>query len=556
MPSYSDTHQVLRDHCNYRTTGDEDDEVVREMAFKPRPDFENSEMYSPTDHSKDTQPVANGLSNGSVKTQLSILVNNVNKKLNPIEEEAPSPASPKNGNTAILLAAKDGTHVNGVRELKRRSLLLLDGDLASESTDEGRNDEKNIATPENQDATDGPLETSKTKNPMRNHASIHISSPSRQSNHVEPMNNSEHIFNDGSMNHVHEVQVDIPLTPSIGSSASTISDDIPSLSSNSSRTSPVSISSAMLLTKRTSKDVLVNGDNSPTSNSEVSTQNFSNDESIEEDHICAINSDTIRTESPTEKMESNGTEAGDANRLEISTTTIINDNNHQSDNSPPAVKVNGDIKTSPFNQKRHRSSGFLSYNGDHQDIHIPECIILDDITSLVGQKTEDDKSNGNFNEQITSRTDACDNALKTFYSLKTKLDSLKHSNDFVRSKNEILRSKKQIMVQKIDVLVECNERIKDLTTPDEKSVVEAILNTKSSLSHLTEICTLLYNGQYSMKHFTSELVESIDKHIDVLITTDAWNTTPVSDLTIEIHKDKCELVHDSLQSLRKIVNKL
>ena len=59
-----------------------------------------------------------------------------------------------------------------------------------------------------------------------------------------------------------------------------------------------------------------------------------------------------------------------------------------------------------------------------------------------------------------------------------------------------------------------------------------------------------------MKHFTSELIESIDKHIDVLITTDAWNTTPVSDLTIELHKDTCELVSNSLESLRKIINKL
>ena len=551
MPSYSDTHRVLLDDFSYRINGNGDDDTIREMAFKPRPDFEDSELYSLTDHSHDTQPIAAGLSNGSAKTQLSALVNNVNKNLKSIEEETPSPTSPNKSNSGILLSRKDRSRVNGVRELKRRSLLSLDGDLASESTDEERNDATNIERPENQDAKDGP--DNPVTSPVRNRTSIHISSPSHnKSNHVEPMNNSEHLFNDGNTrSHVHEVKVDIPLTPSIRSSASNTS--ISSLSSSySPGTSPVTMSSAILISKRTSKDVvLVNGNSSPAPNGEASIQNSFNDESIEDEHTSAIKTtDTIRTEIPTGEMESNRTETSDVDKLEVSNTAISNDSNLKNGSTPVAVKANGDIRISPVKQKPRRSTGFLSYNGDRQ------CIILDETPSIADHAIEDKKSHSNFNEQITSRTDACDHALKTFYSLKTRLETLKHSNRSVRSNNEILRSKKQQMIQEIDVLQKCNEQIKDLTASEERNVVKAVLRTKSSLSQLTESCTLVYNAQYSMKHFTSQLVDLIDKHIDVLITTDAWNTTPVSDLTAEIHKDKCQLVHDSLESLRKIVSKL
>ena len=647
VPSYSDTHQVLLDDCSYRRNGNENDEDVRKIAFRQRPDFENSELYSLADNSKNTQPPTR-LSNGSVKTHLSILVNN-NQDLNSIEEEALSVTSPKSG---ILLSPEKGTYMNGVRELKRKSFMRLSDDLTSESTDEERTDDvKTASLDKEQDTKNGSdsLMTNTTKSPVRNHSSIHVSSPSHNSEHVEPMDNSGDLYNGDIMGHVHEVQVDIPLTPSLPSSVSNTSDDISSLSSNSSRTSPLTISSALLLKHQTSKEVvLVNGDSSPTTDEDASMENSSEEKNNEEVHACDTktndttsdpeasmensseekkneevhacdtktngtttdpeasmeksseekNSEEVHdcdtktndtttdadasmensseeknneevhdcdtktnniigSESPAEEIQTNGTDACDGNTLGISNTAVTKDNSLQNGSSPSEVQVNGDIKTLPFKQRRRRSSGYIAYNGGiRQDLHVPECIIHDDITLTIDQATEDNKSNGSSQEQSTSRSDACDHALKTFYSLKTKLNTLKHSIRPVRTNNEIVRSRKQSMIEIIGVLEECNEQIKDLTTADEKDVVKAILRTRSSLSQLTESCTLAYNAQYSMKHFTSDLIESIDKHIDVLITTDAWNTTPVSDLTRELHKDKCELVHDSLESLRKSINKL
>ncbi|CAB4004341.1 FERM and PDZ domain-containing 4, partial [Paramuricea clavata] len=617
VPSYSDIHQVLLDDCSYRRNGNENDEDVRQIAFRQRPDFENSELYSLADHSKNTQPPTR-LSNGSVKTHLSILVNN-NQSLNSIEEEALSLTSPKSG---ILLSPEKRTYMNGVREPKRKSFMLLSDDLTSESTDEERTDDvKTASLDKEQDTKNGSdsLMTNATKSPVRNHSSIHVSSPSHNSEHVEPMDNSGDLYNGDIMGHVHEVQVDIPLTPSLPSSVSNTSDEISSLSSNSSRTSPLTISSALLLKHQTSKEVvLVSGGSSPTTDADASMENSSEEKNNEKVHACDTKTNDTTTdpeasmensseeknneevhacdtktngtttnpgtsmensseeknneevhdcdtktnniigsESPAEEIQTNGTDACDGNTLGISNTAVTKDNNLQNGSSLSEVQVNGDIKTLPFKQKRRRSSGYIAYNGGfRQDLHVPECIIHDDITLTIDQATEDNKSNSSSQEQSTSRSDACDHALKTFYSLKTKLNTLKHSIRPVRTNNEIVRSRKQSMIEIIGVLEECNEQIKDLTTADEKDVVEAILRTRSSLSQLTESCTLAYNAQYSMKHFTTDLIESIDKHIDVLITTDAWNTTPVSDLTRELHKDKCELVHDSLESLRKSINKL
>ena len=551
MPSYPDTHRVLSDDWSYRRNDNENDEDVREIAFRQIPDFESSELYSLTDHSKDTQPPVR-LSNGSVKTHLSILVNNVNQSLNSIDEEASSPTDV----TGVLLSPENGTCVNGIHELKRKSLLRLNGDLTSESTDEEQPDDTKFADVEKQVAKDGPdsLMTNVTESPQRNHASIRVSSPSHTNDNLEPINDSEDLYNGDIQTRFHEVQVDIPLTPSMRSSVSNTSDDISSLSSNSSRTSPLTISSATLLMKQTSKQVVpVSGDDNSLT---TDTENSSKDKRNETHAGDTKTNDTITTETPTEEIQTNGTDVCDGNKLQISTSDINKDHNLQNGSLPSAITANSVIKMFPFKQSRRRSSGYIPYNGDiHQNIHIPECIIRDDITLSVDQATDDDKSCGNSHEEITSRTDACDHALKTFYSLKTKLNTLNHSNRPVRTNNEILGNKKQSMIQGIDVLEECNEQIKDLTTSDE-NVVEAVLRTRSSLSQLTESCTLLYNAEYSMKHFTSELIESIDKHIDVLITTDAWNTTRVSDLTIELHKDKCELVRDSLESLRKIINKL
>lgn len=546
---------MLRDDCSYRRNGDEDDEDTREIAFRQRPHFENSELYSLADHTKKTQPPPS-VSNGSVKTHLSILVNN-NQGLNSIKEEPLSPASPKHLDTAILLSPENGTYMNGTHQPKRRSFLHLSDDLASESTDDERSDSTTNIVLDEQQASGVSHVANTTKSPVRNHASIHISSPSHKD--VKPIVDSQDSFNDEIATHLHEVQMDIPFAVSLQSSASNTSDDISSLSSsssnNSSRTSPLTISNAVL-PKNTNLNgsLFLNGDSSPTADAEVSTENSSVKDNItEEVHgLDTKTNDTIKIECPPEKNQTNRTDTCDGNRLEILTAATTKDKA----NLPSDIKVNGGIRTSSFKQSRRKSSGYIPYIVGTQDKPIPQCIIHDDITLSVDHAIEDVKWSSESHKEPTSLTDACDDALKTFYLLKTKLNTLNQSNFSVRTNNEILRSKKKLMTEKIAVLEECNERIKDLGVTDERDAVEAILKTKSSLSQLTELCALVYNAQYSMKHFTSELIKSIGNHIDLFIMTETWNTKPVSDLTMELHKDKCEVVHDSLESLRKIINSL
>ena len=556
VPTYTDTHRVLRDDCSYRRNGDENDDI-REIAFRQRPHFEKSELYSLADHTKKTQPPPS-VSNGSVKTHLSILVNN-NQGLNSIKEEPLSPASPKHISTAILLSPENGSYVNGIREPKRRSLIHLSDDLVSESTDDERSDSTTNTILNEQQASGDSNVTNTGKSPVRNHASIHISSPSHKN--VKPIVDSQDSLNGEIATHLHEVQMDIPFAVGLQSSSSSTSDDISSLSStssnNSSRTSPLTVSNAVLPKNTNLNDtLLLNGDNSQTADSEVSTENSSEKDSncIEEVHgLDAKTNDTTRTEYPPEKLQTDGTDTCDGNRLEISTTATT----EHKVTLPSEIKANGEIRTSSFKQSRRRSSGYIPYIGGIQDKLIPQCIIRDDITLSVDHATEDVKWSIESHKKTTSLTDACDDALKTFYSLKTKLNTLNHSNHSVRTNNEVLRSKKQSMTEKIAVLEECNGRIEELAATDERDTVEVILKTKSLLSQLTELCTLVYNAQYSMKHFTSELIKSIDNHIDmILITTEAWRTKPVSDLTMELYKDKRELVHDSLESLRKIINSL
>lgn len=538
---------MLRDDCSYRRNDDENDEDIREIAFGQRPHFENSELYSLADHTEKTQPPPS-VSNGSVKTHLSILVNN-NQSLNCIEEEPLTPATPTHANSSILLLPENGTYMNGTREPKRRSLLHLSDDLMSESTDDERSDTMTNAILDEQQ------EINARKSPVRNHASIHISSPSHENKYVEPTVDLQDSCNGDIA--THEAQIDIPFTLSLQSSASNTSDDISSLSSSSSNnscgTSPLTISNAIFPKNTNLNDnLLFNGDNSPTADSDVSAENSSK----EDVDVDTKTSETIKTDCPPEDIQTNETDMCDGNRLEILSVTTTKDNPRQKDSLPSEVKANGDIKTSFVNaiQSRRRSSGYIPYNVGTQDLHIPECIIRDDAS--VDPSTKDDKKSRQSNKKQISVTDACDDALKTFYSLKAKLNTLNHSNYSVRTNNEVLRSKKQSMNEKVAVLEECNERVKDIAATDENDVVEVILRAKSSLSELTESCALVYNAQYSMKHFTSELIKSIDHHIDILITTEAWNTKPVSDLTVELHKDKCELVHDSLESLHKVINSL
>ena len=111
------------------------------------------------------------------------------------------------------------------------------------------------------------------------------------------------------------------------------------------------------------------------------------------------------------------------------------------------------------------------------------------------------------------------------------------------------------MVDKIAVLEECIKQIQNIS-PTEEKVIEAVLRLSRALDMLTESCSLLYNGQFSMRNFATELDNVIGKHIDVLFTTDAWNSTDLSDMTVELHRDKCDLVRQALSSLLKIINAL
>ena len=560
VPSYYDSHRVMPDDCTYQRNGNEKDKVVREIDFNRRPHFENSGSYSLADHSKNSRAPNTHVSNGSVKTHLSIQLNN-SRSLNSIKEEL-SPTSPKENNTVLLLSSQKGIYMNGGHEPKRRSFVDLGEDLMSESTDEERNDNSKTESLVKQKDTENYSHvstTSPTKSPVRNHASIHVSSPSLPNTRVEQIDNPEALDDGGAMTiPVHEVHVDIPLTPSMQSSESYTSDDISSLSSGSgiesSRSSPVHISSAILLKNPSTKQVVVDNDDS-TSVADASVDNsFEDNSNKEELSFQSETNNTMMDAGQSEEVKTNGTDVCDGNRLEMVTNTDSKENSHASNNSPSEVKMNGDIRSSSFKQKRRISSGYLPYNGvARPGINALQCIIKDDITLTVDQATEDEETGGG---QITSRADACDHTLKTFYSLKTQLNTLKLSTNAVRTNNEILRNKKQSMIEKINALLECSKSVKDLETANESDVIEAIVKTRSCLSDLTESCTQVYNAQYSMKHLTSELIECIEKHVDLLITTDAWDPARRSDITMEVHKDKCDLVHESLESLRKIVNNL
>ena len=223
-----------------------------------------------------------------------------------------------------------------------------------------------------------------------------------------------------------------------------------------------------------------------------------------------------------------------------------------------------DMKAEQARRRRRLSSGFIPSPKMSGDIN-PNFITHNIRTSVASEETpkgckekrkiNEGLQNSDYSE-VTSRTGACDHALKVLYSLKTKLSSLLHSDCSVKKNNEILRAKKQSMTDGIVVLEECIKQIQHLVMKDEEIVVEAVLRSSRTLSCLTESCEVLYNAQYSMRHFALELVDAIDKLIDVLITTDAWSSTNSSELTVELHKDKCELVGSSLESLRKIINAL
>lgn len=531
VPSYYGTHHVLVDDCNYRNNDNENNKEFREVSFKRRPDFENSESYSLVDHPM-CVPHPSGVNDGNVKTHLSILVNN---NLNSIHEDISSPTAPK---TAILLSPKKRTHVNGVHELKRRSIVHLSDDLATESTDV---EVTNIDS--HKEA--GILLPTSPKSPVRNYASIYVSSPIHRNNLAVSNNDSNDLYNAGNL---HQFQVDIPLTPSVQSSSNT-SDDISSLSSNSSGTSSVTVSSAIMIRNQTSSKelCLVNDDSIPTNGKDL-TENLPEDKASKEVHVFLHETNAAsKGECPNKEVRINGTDVPDGGESRLTKLLVIEENKND---LVSEVKANGGIKTSPFKQARRRSSGYIPYIGDiRQDMRMPECLIRDDIT--VKHAIEDNQSH----EQIKTRKEACDHTLTTFNSLKTKLAALKQSSYSVRTNNKIMQNEKQSMSKRIDILNESIEQLEDLTAA-ESAIVAAILETKSSLSHITESCTRVYNAQYSMKHFTSKLIDCIDKHIDVLITTDSWSATPVSNLTMEIHNDKCELVHDSLQSLRKTINKL
>ena len=211
-----------------------------------------------------------------------------------------------------------------------------------------------------------------------------------------------------------------------------------------------------------------------------------------------------------------------------------------------------DVKTPGRLGQRRRSSGYIPSPMMNGDIPLfrPQCIILEDTIPKLQESTDESTE-----AKITSRSKACDHALKNLYSLKTKLSTLLHSKQSLRTKNDVLRAKKRLMVDKIAVLEECIKQIQNIS-PTEEKVIEAVLKLSRALDMLTESCSVLYNGQFSMRNFATELDNVIGKHIDVLFTTDAWNSTDLSDMTVELHRDKCDLVRQALSSLLKIINAL
>ncbi|XP_028401449.1 FERM and PDZ domain-containing protein 4-like isoform X2 [Dendronephthya gigantea] len=404
VPSYSDAHRVLRDDFSYRMDeNDYEEEDVKEISFRQKPTFEGNEMYSLADQCENTQHAAS-LSNGSVKTHLSIRVsNNQRLSLKSIEEEALSPRSPKNDDTGLLLShsPEKPSYVNGIRELKRNSYLQLSDDLASESNDEGPSEKTETIIHEKQEATqvENIQLTDSTESLVRNHTSIHISSPSHKMKNVDTNVNSENLCNGDLTNNVHEVQDEIPLTPNLQSSSSNTSDDISSLSSSlgddSPRTSPLTISNAISSNPKTSKEIISpseSKDNTLNTNvqamvkhamtdnyNEELPRNETENDKTENDSPTG-NDKTRENDSPTGNAQTNEFDETDGNRLDILSRSISKDPILQNGCLPSGMKANGDIKS--FREKRRRSSGYISSYRDICQIYIIFLNVLFTMTSL------------------------------------------------------------------------------------------------------------------------------------------------------------------------------
>ena len=577
---------------------------MKYIDFGQKPKFDGSEMYSVvTGGSEDSESSSQShVGNGDVKPNFRIQQDDVNNVIEDLEHitEEPSSPQPKDAGASIdfgKVADDPDKIIDDVdgRPAGRRSMVHLSDDLLSESTDEEVSEEQILPTKtvkinksdNNQvtSAQNGLVISSRDEVPVASvddlpESCVKTNRGGKPLEKDDPESAEVDICNDDDSisSHNHEASGEVSVNTNRNSKP---------LGKDDTATEPISAESAEMDTcngdgsissrnDQASGEVSLTTSLSPTSNDieiphpkDVTTplsdlglndkqRGIKNSSNKDRDNTNSDNNNRNRLNedpSPHDQITTADIDASADNLTPKNTPQYFISDNKEND----AVTIDLNIKHNASGVKtpsrlgqRRRSSGYIPSPMMNGDIPLfrPECIILEDTIPKLQESTGESTE-----AKITSRSKACDHALKNLYSLKTKLSTLLHSKQSLRTKNDVLRAKKRLMVDKIAVLEECIKQIQNIS-PTEEKVIEAVLRLSRALDMLTESCSLLYNGQFSMRNFATELDNVIGKHIDVLFTTDAWNSTDLSDMTVELHRDKCDLVRQALSSLLKIINAL
>lgn len=577
---------------------------MKYIDFGQKPKFDGSEMYSVvTGGSEDSESSSQShVGNGDVKPNFRIQQDDVNNVIEDLEHitEEPSSPQPKDAGASIdfgKVADDPDKIIDDVdgRPAGRRSMVHLSDDLRSESTDEEVSEEQILPTKtvkmnksdNNQvtSAQNGLVISSRDEVPVASvddlpESCVKTNRGGKPLEKDDPESAEVDICNDDDSisSHNHEASGEVSVNTNRNSKP---------LGKDDTATEPISAESAEMDTcngdgsissrnDQASGEVSLTTSLSPTSNDieiphpkDVTTplsdlglndkqRGIKNSSNKDRDNTNSDNNNRNRLNedpSPHDQITTADIDTSADNLTPKNTPQYFISDNKEND----AVTIDLNIKHNASGVKtpsrlgqRRRSSGYIPSPMMNGDIPLfrPECIILEDTIPKLQESTGESTE-----AKITSRSKACDHALKNLYSLKTKLSTLLHSKQSLRTKNDVLRAKKRLMVDKIAVLEECIKQIQNIS-PTEEKVIEAVLRLSRALDMLTESCSLLYNGQFSMRNFATELDNVIGKHIDVLFTTDAWNSTDLSDMTVELHRDKCDLVRQALSSLLKIINAL
>ncbi|XP_046853728.1 FERM and PDZ domain-containing protein 1-like isoform X2 [Xenia sp. Carnegie-2017] len=497
VPSYYDTHRVLTDDCYYIKNGQEKEEDLKKITFVQKPCFTNCEMYSFVD-AKATQR-SNYIGNGTVDEHLSVMTKGqlnigngtvdehlsvtANSNLNSIEEEPQIRTS----NEKIDDLPSVQHEIIEDCDLEKKSYVQSSDDLLTVSTEEFYNDA--LITSDGKEIRNS---YDHANGAFQNHASIHIQI-SNKSDIVSGKDN----------------QFDVSQSPEkrVFTSKTNLS---------SSWTSPVTSSSFIFLRQPFYEKV---DSANLKSTSQVLVQiTFSSPNERNEECVDLTNSSC-----------SNGIRTEDS---------VINEERTECVHSLPETKTNGILTISSFTENRPVFTNYIPCNG------------VEEKSSVIDHEhtvDEEEAGDGEY-DFVISRKEAIDRTVKTCYLLKRRLSTALLLKNATEATNEVTPSQRQSMIAEVDLLVEYSKQIKlQSSICDENTVVKSILRTGTALKQLTDYCTFAYNGQHGLRNFCTELEKLIEKHIDVLISTD---------ITMEMHINKCDLIFNSLELLRFIIKNM